>query len=74
MKEITREVKDHEVARLASMLQAKVGKGLADKWNRDCVAAGNPPIYDSGDCRGMLVSTIKLWRTEMGREPSKDGG
>ena len=34
MKEITREVKDHEVARLASMLQAKVGKGLADKWNR----------------------------------------
>lgn len=65
---IGNELKDHEIARLASMLQEKIGPILADKWNRECEEAGLPKTYDSGDCRIMIVEIIKKWRAEMGRD------
>ena len=59
-------IKDHEVARLASILQEKFGKDLAAFWNQSILP--EPPIYDEGDCRMGLVAGIKQWRKEMGRE------
>lgn len=67
MKQKTVQIKEHEVARLASMLQASVGQVIAEKWNDDLHKQGMAPIYDAGDTRTNFVSVIKKWKTEMGR-------
>lgn len=67
MKQKTAQIKDHEVARLASMLQDGLGRVIAAKWNDDLHKQGMMPIYDAGDTRGNFVSVIKKWKSEMGR-------
>lgn len=61
------EIKDHEVARLASMLQKKYGAPLARLWNGD-----GPPIHSTSDCRAGFVEIIKYWREEMGRDGQEE--
>ena len=68
MKQKTAQIKDHEVARLASMLQASVGQVIAEKWNEDLIKKGMQPIYDAGDTRANFLSIIKTWKVEMDRD------
>jgi len=67
MKQKTVQIKDHEVARLASMLQDDLGRVVAAKWNDDLHKQGITPIYDAGDTRANFVAIIKKWKEEMER-------